>query len=348
MRRFVPLLLTATLVPGVLGDPDVTRLKLRAQVAVNTSRVTLGDVLSFANGGAELAEKLGDEPALVQPVAVAKNFVTHEQILRRLEELGVNLARVLVSGASVCEVTFQKSAPPPPPTAGKPTDGPLRETGAKPAGARALADVLRDHVSAEIRALGGTAELQFERAGQEFLQLTTPPWEFIVTSSGTDKLGLREFRVVIRREGQVQRTAEVSAHARIVRQVVVARRPLSIGNSVRTDDVGLETRVFDDTGKLGLAEIERVIGQQVKRFVPAGELVQPDALKAVDLVQRSRPVTVLGAGGPVQVRLSGVALDSGTYGDSVRVRLGESPRGQQLLRGVVTAVGTVRIVEGTP
>ena len=91
-----------------------------------------------------------------------------------------------------------------------------------------------------------------------------------------------------------------------------------------------------------------MIGQQVKRFVPAGELVQPDTLKAIDLVQRSRPVTVLGAGGPVEVRLSGVALDSGTYGDSVRVRLGESPRGQQLLRGVVTAVGTVRIAEGTP
>jgi len=80
--------------------------------------------------------------------------------------------------------------------------------------------------------------------------------------------------------------------------------------------------------------------------VPLGELVPTDALKAGELVVRSRPVTVIGDNASVQVRLSGVALDSGGYGDTVRVRLGDGRRDRKILQGTVTGVGTVRLAEG--
>lgn len=106
--------------------------------------------------------------------------------------------------------------------------------------------------------------------------------------------------------------------------------------------------MFESSAKLGFGSVAEVVGQQIKRFVPSGEMVQADAVKCVDLVRRSRPVTVLGDGTNVQVRLTGVALDSGGYGDRVRVRLGNSRKTRQQLRGIVTGLGTVRLVEGNP
>ena len=193
--------------------------------------------------------------------------------------------------------------------------------------------------------LGGKGEVQFELGGQDLLPLTAPPFEFVVTSTSSGKLGLREFQVVIRRDGQLQRQVKLFAQVRLVRSVVIAKRPLNPGNMVTGDDVGMETRVFDQSATPGARQVGEVVGQQIKRFVPAGEMVPPEALKAGDLVVHSRPVTVLSGNGSVQVRLTGIALDSGGFGDTVRVRMGES-RGRTMLHGVVTGLGSVRVSEG--
>lgn len=336
---------------NVAGDGPV-QFKLRARVETQNDTLTLGDVLVAVSDDADLTQRVLAASALPAPLVPGTNYLTYQQVVGRLNELGVNLGRVLLGGAAVCEIRFQKPAPPRTESAEKQRPSAAARAGPSetpaPAGARTLADVLREYVAAQVRALGGTAEIEFERGGQDLLSLTTPPWEFHVSSSSPTRLGLREFRVVIRQNGQTQRTVEVAGRVTLACPAVVARRPLSIGNTVRADDVQLETRVFDRDDRLGLTELERVIGQQVKRFVPAGDLVSADALKPVDLVQRSRPVTVLGASDRVQVRLTGTALDSGTWGDSVRVRLGEAPRGRQVVRAVVTGLGTVRVTEEMP
>ena len=333
------------------GAADVVGFKLRAEAVVYGGTVTLADVLAPVSGDGKLLDQIGSEPLVAKPGAVPLAVVSHEQILHRLDELGVNLSRVLIGGALTCRVTTRSA-----PAAGETVlvadveDGPmLREPrGTSEASARTLSDVVRAQVNSELKALGGTAEVEFERAGQEFLQLTTPPWEFRVSSTGKEKLGAREFHVVIRRGGQVQRNVDVFAQVRLVRRVVVARKPLNPGNMVRPDDVGLETRVFEQTAGVGFGEVGAVVGLQVKKFVPVGELVPSEALKTGELVVRTRPVTVIGDNASVQVRLSGMALDSGGYGDSVRVRVGETARDRKVLQAKVTGVGTVRLAEGTP
>jgi flagella basal body P-ring formation protein FlgA len=358
-------------VAAAAGDAEVTCLKLRAETTVYGDAVRLADVLAPVGGETKLLDQIGSEPVVAKTGTSPLAIVSHEQILKRLEELGVNLARVLIGGALTCRVTL-RSIPP----AGEialAADAelsPLRRAPAatEESAGHTLADAVRKYVNGELKALGGTAEVKFERAGQEFLQLTTPPWEFHVSSTGTvaadprvgrrspadsrwptkDKLGLRNFRVLIRRAGEVQRKVEVFAQIRLVRPVVVARKPLNPGNVVRPDDVGVETRVFEQAVGLGFGETAAVIGQQVKKFVPVGELIPSEALKTGELVVRSRPVTVIGDNASVQVRLSGVALDSGGYGDTVRVRLGDARRDRKILQGTVTGVGTVRLAGGTP
>jgi flagella basal body P-ring formation protein FlgA len=346
MNRLIPSLTILLVLGSAQADPAVSHLKLRPQATVYARGVTLEDVLVFVNVDAAVAARLREVSLVTGVEAETTLAVTHAQVARAVDGLGLNLAQVLIGGALTCRVTVQPEEPEvaPPPLPGAGTGG-AGADGAAAAG-RTLADVLRQYVADELVELEGKAELQFDRSGEPYLGLTTPPWEFKVTSSGSERLGLREFRVLIRRDGRLQRTARLYAHVRVAREVVVARRPLSLGNHVRPEDVVLETRVFDRGDRLGHGSLSEVIGQQVKRFVAAGKLVRRDAIKSVDLVRRSRPVTVMGDRGEVQVRLAGVAMDSGGYGDSVRVRLGTSRRTRQYVRGMVTGLGTVRLIEG--
>ena len=337
--------LLSVAVPARAGEPEASQLRLRPQAAIAGQQVLIADVLAFGVDDQELSAQVGNKPVLADPHSELPPFVTHEQIVKRLNELGVNLARVLISGAVKCRIS--RPAPEPQPAAEDQSSS-LPHTPSVPAGdgERTLANVLRAYLDTELTELGGTAEINFERAGQEFLELTAPPWDFNVTATGREKLGLREFRVVIRRDGQTQRKANIFAQVRLSRPVVIARKPLNPGNFVRGDDLSVETRVFEHGANLGPSRTEEVVGQQIKRFVAVGAVVPADAIKAVDLVVRSRPVTITGEGTSVQVRLTGVALDSGGYGDTVRVRLGDSRQDRKTLRGVVTGLGTVRLAEG--
>jgi len=273
--------------------------------------------------------------------------ITHRQVAGRLEELGVNMASVLLGGSLCCDIqrvvqdraakegntdALGDSLP----------SGSVRNGGST--GGTPLADALRAYVDAELSDLGGTAELELERAGQEFLRLTSPPWGFKTSSADRHKLGLRDFRVVLHRDGRAQRTIHVYGHVRLARRVVIAQRPLSVGNFVRADDVLLEPRVFEQDTDLGVARLEAVVGQQIVQFVPSGQMITPTAVKAADLVRRSRPVTVVRDGSGVQLRLTGVSLDSGSYGDTVRVRIGDR-RQRKVLRGTVTGLATVQLLE---
>ncbi|QOJ14721.1 MAG: flagellar basal body P-ring formation protein FlgA [Planctomycetia bacterium] len=208
-----------------------------------------------------------------------------------------------------------------------------------------LADAIR---AALQRGLGSgvrSIDVAFERVGAEFLELTSPPFEFdIRTGADAGRLGMREITVALRRDGRQLRTLRIGVQVRAVRAVVTAARAMNVGAIVRREDLQLQERVFDGTQEVGRNEIEPLVGHQVKRFIPAGEMIRADHLKAVDLVKRSTPVTVLGDGAAVSLRVVGVALDAGGYGDVVRVRLGEGRNDRREVRGIVTAVSTVRIM----
>ena len=111
MKRLVPILLLAALGPGGLAAADVNRLKLRSQATVYGDAVRLADVLVFDRADPRLAQQVSGEVMIPASEARGTITVTHKQVVRRLDELGVNLARVLVSGSLACDVTLKQAAP---------------------------------------------------------------------------------------------------------------------------------------------------------------------------------------------------------------------------------------------
>lgn len=328
---------------------EVSRLKLRAQARVRGSFVTVADVLSFAEADPRLRPAIGDKPVTDERRPPATLAVSHAQVVERLHKLGVNLSRVLISGAMECQVTLEpplrRIEPQRPPA--DPAPLLTERAGAATEGdGTTLADALRRRIEADLASLGGTAEVEFEHAGREFLALRGPDWEFSIRARGGRAIGLREFSVAIRRDGRTHRTARIAARVRLIKSVVVAKRPLGTGAFVRREDLTLERRIFDRPEDVGLDSADRVVGQQMKHFVAAGEMIRPTDVKSEDLVKRSRPVTIVGADHNISIQLHGVALDSGGYGDNVRVRIGDTRKNRRELRGIVTGVATVRLAEG--
>jgi flagella basal body P-ring formation protein FlgA len=357
-------LLSAVLAGSAAADvveKNLSHLKLRAQAHVRGDVVTVSDVLVFTRADPRLLSEIGEEPIAADLIPGAETQISHDQIVERLAELGVNLARVLVSGSLSCHVTLEPIAVE---TSADDIaeEPPLLREGAEDGGAATLANVLRSHIENELAPVcrvashgrraddstdtgDGTVEIEFERAGEEFLELTTPPFDFAIHGGRGQRLGLREFSVTLRRDGRVQRTVRIGARVKLVKQVLVAAKPLSIGGYIKHDSLEYATRVFSSDQDLGIDHPEQVIGQRVKNFVPAGQMIRDCDLKSVDLVRRSQPVTVVG-GDSVSIRVTGDALESGGYGETVRVRLGDSRKNRREIRGVVVGVGTVRLADG--
>ena len=331
---------------ALLAQPSTSILKIRPQAVVVGDVVALLDVLSFDDADSTLTDQISSKSLSVDAKPPAKIQVAREQIEQRLAELGVNRARVLLTGASVCEISLEQVEPATEPSAESNSDSLINPAKARNAtdGDQTLADVIKARIVEDLSQLGGTPEIEFEAASREFLELTTPPFQFSVRSARPAALGLREMLVTLSRDGRVQRTLRIGAHVKLSKPVLVATKPLNVGSYVTRDSVELTPRIFTSNDDFGLQHPEPVIGQQVKSFVPASQMLRSKDIQAVDLVKRSKPVTVEG-GGSVSIRVNGVALDNGGYGEVVRVRLGDNKKNRREVRGVVTGVATVRLSE---
>jgi flagella basal body P-ring formation protein FlgA len=323
-------------------------LRLRSQVSAASRSVTLAEVADLS-AAPELQARLAATVVLESAGADLTTEFTYDDLIAQLDAAGVNRAAVMVTGALSCTISFPESSPvlSEPETQAASTRSSVFRVDARQPDARSagsLAEHVRAHFRQEFAGAGGEVDLRFERVSDAFLNLTSPPYEFSLRTSGRGQLGPRQVRVTIRRDGRTQRTIELYVQVRLVKEVPVAKRALNVGTMVRTDDLRLEPHIFERREDMGASDVNLLVGQQVRQFVPAGALLGSDAVKSVDLVKRSRPVTLVGMADGVQATMTGVALDSGELGDEVRVRLGDRKTGRRVLRGKVTGVGTVRLI----
>lgn len=122
-------------------------------------------------------------------------------------------------------------------------------------------------------------------------------------------------------------------------EVVVAARSLARGTQLSADDVRLvrqEIRGVTDY----FADVQQVIGKQTKRPLGSGAVLTTQAVEPPRLVRRAERVTILAAGGGMEVRMAGEALGDAAQGEPVKVRNLTSKR---VVEGVATAPGVVTV-----
>ncbi len=124
------------------------------------------------------------------------------------------------------------------------------------------------------------------------------------------------------------------------REVLVVAKTLSRHQLIQPDDVRLERRDSSTITHGYLDDPTAVIGQQTKRALSPGEVMNSDQVIPPKLVTRGQQVTLFSARPGLTVRMKGEAMEDGAEGQRIRVRNLSSKR---IVEGYVEPSGAIRI-----
>jgi flagella basal body P-ring formation protein FlgA len=132
----------------------------------------------------------------------------------------------------------------------------------------------------------------------------------------------------------------VPARVELMQPVVVAARALVRGQRLSAQDLRIDAR---DVGALhdgAVRDPAQIIGYLMTRPLAAGRVLVAGALEAPTLVERGRRVRMAVDGVGVHITMTGLALENGALGQTVRVR---NPASQRVVEGVVVGPARIRL-----
>ena len=140
-------------------------------------------------------------------------------------------------------------------------------------------------------------------------------------------------------------TIYVPAQVKLTQRVVVAARALVRGQRLSAQDLRIDER---DVGTLRDGVIHdpaEVAGYLMTRPLAAGRVLQAGALQAPTLVERGRRVRMAVHNQGVRITMTGLALEDGALGETVRVR---NPASQRVVEGMVVGPAQIRLLAAVP
>jgi len=207
-----------------------------------------------------------------------------------------------------------------------------------------LESAVRSFIQARIPDLNGEIDVALNRRIdllREVAQSGVGQPTFEVHERDPIRLGLVGLEVDIYQAGQRVKTLPVVAQVELLRQVLVARRPINRGQTVSQRDLRVEKRRFDSLDGVGLSDTELAIGYEATRFIPEGDMLTARALKEQPLIRRGETVKILISGGGVQITTLGKAQKEGALGDVIPVAKNGSHRKRDIIDAMVTGPGVV-------
>ncbi len=121
-------------------------------------------------------------------------------------------------------------------------------------------------------------------------------------------------------------TIYISAQVGILEKVVIASRNLSRGTHLTPDDLHLEERDITQLHRGYLTKISQAVDKTITRMVRQGTPLAPHKINAMNAVKRGANITILSTIGSIEVRVKGVALESGAVGERIKVKNSRSKR----------------------
>lgn len=128
-------------------------------------------------------------------------------------------------------------------------------------------------------------------------------------------------------------------HIRVVADYLVAAMPLAQGQAVTAAVLSRQRGDLSDLPAGTLTDETQAIGRSAKLPIAAGRPLRADMLQQPLAVQQNQTVKVVSTGPGFQVANEGKALNSGTDGQIVQVRLGSG----QVVSGTARPGGIVEV-----
>lgn len=123
-------------------------------------------------------------------------------------------------------------------------------------------------------------------------------------------------------------------------EVAVLTQPVTIGHVLSEADINMVRHDIGAISKEFFTDADAVIGQQIRRQLRAGTILNADMLNNPIVINRGEQVTIRTQKPGISIEMKGVALEQGRSGERIRVR---NDRSGKVVTGTVAAAGLVLV-----
>jgi flagella basal body P-ring formation protein FlgA len=187
---------------------------------------------------------------------------------------------------------------------------------------------------ARSRALGDAAEVALQ-TGAVKLDTCAAPAPFLPAGAHAPRWG----RMSVGLRCSDGSTRYLQAEVKVQGNYVVPARAIAAGTVISADMLTTRRGDLASLPRNAVSDPSAIAGKAARQMLAAGKPVQSQQLSAPLLVKAGQAVTIQSSGPGFRITRAGEAIDPGSLGDAVRVRVG--PR--QNLDAVVIAAGEVSV-----
>jgi flagella basal body P-ring formation protein FlgA len=309
MRRLRILLLTP-LVALVLGTlVHGAQLSLRPRAELGASIVLLGDVVDIVGANDADRQELAAIPLVPAPAPGTQQFLTAAQIRDLLAAAGVNVGTLQFAGAAAVAINSPVVVAP------QPTPSTMAVAELDDA---AVADQLTAAMVEYLRQQTGHDMWDVELAPNEKLINASRGLGAQLTIVGGQAPWTGRQRFEVKGPGLAR---PLLAYARVERRqmVVIAVRPIAVGDFVRATDVELRSYAGNVSTRAA-ASLDAVIGKEATQAIRPETIVMTSQVRSPLLVRRGERVSVRARAAGVLVRTYATAQQDGSLGDLIQVQ----------------------------
>lgn len=297
-------------------------IQFRAAASPSSSIVRLGDVAEVADVDAGEAERLRGLELFPAPVPGEARFVPASEVEQLLDRRGFSIRDHRFSGAT--QIRIRREA-----AESSATRDPGSQASRPPSKAvsrraqqfveRAVAEFLSREVSADERwQIESPLTPEQARAVDDAKTVRVVRGRWETRPGDVDTwLGAQQFLIGLD-EDDPRRDFVVRARVSLPPLVVVAARPVSRGEVIRSGDVRLQRA--EGAGQVPFSNLTDVVGMEVVRNLAAGEIVERESVQLPVLVQRGEVVTVYVRSAGVKIRTLARSQKDGSRGELIEVQ----------------------------
>jgi flagella basal body P-ring formation protein FlgA len=182
-----------------------------------------------------------------------------------------------------------------------------------------LRDLLLIDVSQRLNLPTDQLQVNFNPKDRSLLNLSEPEFRFSLEARRVRDLGRVSWDVTVI-SGEKQQVMEVDADARAWQKQLVMEKAANYRQIIREGDISERRILVDHVADDQLLTRDQVIGQQAARDLKPGTVLTARLVDPVPLARNGQYITVTLNQGALQVRAVGKAMESGAFGQTIKVK----------------------------
>jgi flagella basal body P-ring formation protein FlgA len=162
-------------------------------------------------------------------------------------------------------------------------------------------------------------QLNFDPTDRNMLNLSEPAFRFDLQPRRVRDLGRVSWDVTVV-TGTKEHTVSISADARAWQRQLVVEKAANYKQIIRDSDISERRVLVDHLSDDQLLTRDQIVGQQAARDVKPGTVLTAKLVDPVPLARNGQYVTVTLNEGGLQVRTVAKAMESGSFGQTIKVK----------------------------